>query len=83
MKVRVLFFSVLRDITGTDEVEWELPATAVLTDLLNEVEARWPRLRDWAGSMLLAVDQTYVKRGDASALHDGAEVALMPPVQGG
>lgn len=83
MRVRVLFFSVLRDITGTDEVEWNLPANAVLADLLNEVEARWPRLRDWAGSMLLAVDQAYVKRGDAAALHDAAEVALMPPVQGG
>lgn len=83
MKVRVLFFSVLRDITGTDEVEWELPATAVLADLLNEVEARWPKLRDWGGSMLLAVDQTYVKRGDAAPLQAGAEVALMPPVQGG
>ena len=83
MKVRVLFFSVLRDITGTDEVEWQLPASAVLADLLTEVETRWPRLRDWAGSMLLAVDQTYVKRGDALPLHEGAEVALMPPVQGG
>ncbi len=83
MKVRVLFFSVLRDITGTDEVEWELPAAASsLADLLGEIEARWPRLRDWAGSMLLAVDQSYVRR-DAATLHDGAEVALMPPVQGG
>ncbi|MGV3658546.1 MAG: MoaD/ThiS family protein [Prosthecobacter sp.] len=82
MKVNVLFFSALRDITGTDEVQWELPATATsLADLLTEVEARWPRLRDWASSMLLAVDQTYVKRN--AALHDGAEVALMPPVQGG
>lgn len=83
MKVRVLFFSVLRDVTGTDEVEWELPAASTLADLLTEIEARWPRLHDWAGSMLLAVDQTYVKRADPPPLHHGAEVALMPPVQGG
>lgn len=82
MKVRVLFFSVLKDIAGTDEVEWELPASsATLADLLAGIEARWPKLRDWAPSMLLAVDQTYVKRD--APLHDGAEVALMPPVQGG
>lgn len=82
MKVRVLFFSVLRDITGMDEIEWELSAnTASLAGLLTEIEARWPKLRDWGGSMLLAVDQTYVRRD--APLHDGAEVALMPPVQGG
>jgi molybdopterin converting factor small subunit len=31
--------------------------------------------------LLLALDQTYVKRD--AVLHDGSEVALMPPVQGG
>lgn len=81
MKLRVLFFSVLKDITGTDEIALELPAGSTLSTLLDQIEARWPKLRDWAGSMLLAVDQTYVKRN--AALHDGAEVALMPPVQGG
>lgn len=81
MKVRVLFFSVLRDITGTDEIEWELPPAATMGDLLAQVEGRWPKLRDWGGSILLAVDQTYVKRD--APLHDGAEAALMPPVQGG
>lgn len=81
MKVRVLFFSVLRDITGVDELECELPAGATMGDLLGQMEVRWPRLRDWAGSILLALDQTYVKRD--AALHDQAEVALMPPVQGG
>ncbi len=81
MKVRVLFFSVLRDITGTDEIECEVAAGATLADLLAQVEARWPKLRDWGPSVLLAVDQTYVKRDEP--LHAGAEVALMPPVQGG
>lgn len=81
MKLRVLFFSVLRDITGTDEILIEMPGGSTLADLLAQVESRWPKLRDWAPSMLLALDQTYVKRD--AVLHDGAEVALMPPVQGG
>ncbi len=81
MKLRVLFFSVLRDITGVDEIALEMSPGSTLADLLAQIETRWPKLRDWQSSMLLALDQTYVKR-DAS-LHDGAEVALMPPVQGG
>jgi molybdopterin converting factor subunit 1 len=81
MKLRVLFFSVLRDITGTDEIVFELPAGSMMTDLLAQIESRWPKLRDWQNSLLLALDQTYVKRD--ALLHDGAEVAIMPPVQGG
>lgn len=81
MKLRVLFFSVLRDITGTDEMVIEMPGGSTMADLLAQVESRWPKLCDWAPSMLLALDQSYVKRD--AVLHDDAEVALMPPVQGG
>jgi molybdopterin converting factor subunit 1 len=81
MKLRVLFFSVLRDITGTDEITIEVPVGATMGDLLAQIESRWPKLRDWQNSLLLALDQTYVKRDEP--LHDGGEVAIMPPVQGG
>jgi molybdopterin converting factor subunit 1 len=81
MKLRVLFFSVLRDITGTDEITLEVPAGATMRTLLDQIESRWPKLRAWQNSLLLALDQTYVKRD--APLHDGAEVAIMPPVQGG
>lgn len=81
MKLRVLFFSVLRDISGTDEISVDLPAGSTMADLLVQIEARWPKLSDWQNSLLLALDQTYVKRD--ALLHDGGEVALMPPVQGG
>ena len=81
MKVNVLFFSVLKDITGADELPWESAAGSTVGDLLNQMYEKWPKLKDWDGSMLLAVDQVYAKRDEA--LHEGAEVAVMPPVQGG
>ena len=81
MKVQVLFFSVLRDITGVAEASFELMESATMGDLLGLIYERWPGLLKWDGSLLLAVDQTYVKRTEL--LHDGAEVAIMPPVQGG
>jgi molybdopterin converting factor small subunit len=59
----------------------ELPAGSTMADLLLQIEARWPKLRGWENSLLLALDQTYVKRD--ALLHDGGEVAIMPPVQGG
>jgi len=81
MKVRLLFFSVLRDITGVDETVMEIAGQATVADLLEKVYAQWPKLKAWDANLLLAVDQTYVKRD--AVLHENAEVALMPPVQGG
>ena len=81
MTVRVLFFSVLRDITGAEEVVMPTASAATVASLLEECFLRWPKLRDWDASLLIAVDQNYAKRD--TPLHEGAEVAVMPPVQGG
>ena len=81
MTVRLLFFSVLRDITGTAEMAWACAPGANVASLLAALFERWPALAGWQGSLLVAVDQTYVKRDEP--LHEGCEVAIMPPVQGG
>jgi molybdopterin synthase sulfur carrier subunit len=81
MKVRVLFFSVLRDVAGTAGIDFPIKQGARVSDLLIDLFERWPKLAGWDASLLIAVDQSYVRR-DAT-LHDGAEVAVMPPVQGG
>lgn len=81
MKVRVLYFSVLKDLTGTEESEIALAEGATVADLLANAFQKWPALQAWDASLLVAVDQTYAKRN--TALHEGAEVAIMPPVQGG
>ena len=81
MTVRVLFFSVLRDITGAGEMAMEVTANATVQELLAECFTRWPKLGGWDKSLLVALDENYVKRD--APLHEGAEVAIMPPVQGG
>ncbi|MCE9518895.1 MAG: MoaD/ThiS family protein [Verrucomicrobia bacterium] len=81
MIVRLLFFSVLRDVTGTGEFDLETKPDARVSDILEQLFLRWPKLKDWDASLLVAVDQTYVKRD--ACLQAGAEVAIMPPVQGG
>ena len=81
MTVRVLFFSVLRDLTGAEEMEIDVPEGALLGGLMEGLFERWPRLREWDASLLLAVDHDYV--GREVVLTGGCEVAVMPPVQGG
>ncbi len=81
MNIRVLFFSVLRDLTGQEEIELTCEGASTIADLIAMLYARWPKLADWDSSLLIALDHAYVKRD--AALHNGAEVAIMPPVQGG
>ena len=81
MKIQVLFFSVLRDATQSAETTVEVEPATTVSGLLDLLYAQWPGLKAWDANLLMAVDQTYVKRD--TVLHENAEVAIMPPVQGG
>ena len=81
MKVRVQFFAQLRDAIRTSETEIELKEDARVDDLLAALFARFPSLRSWSNSILVGAGVEFVKRDHV--LHDGDEIAVMPPVQGG
>lgn len=81
MTVRTLLFASYRDIAGTDELHVELPANATCSDLvqqLREIGGRWNTLPP---TPAVAVNLEYVPL--YTTLHDGDEVALIPPVAGG
>jgi MoaE-MoaD fusion protein len=82
MNVHVLFFGASRDITGFEEERIELRnGGASAGELRRRYEARFPRLREMGGSLLMAVNQEL--RDGSWPLADGDEVAFLPPVSGG
>jgi molybdopterin synthase catalytic subunit len=81
MRVRVLFFGSLKDLARRSEEALDLPEGATVADLLSRYVAAQSRLRDMLGSIAVSVNAEYARR-DAT-LHDGDEVALLPPVSGG
>lgn len=82
MAIRVLFFSLLRDVVGGDEIDWEVPEGGLgVADLLEQLYTKWPDLRAWDAKILVAIDLDYVGRD--ALVEAGQEVAVMPPVQGG
>ena len=81
MKVRVQFFSRLRDLAGVPEMALELPAKSTVADLLNLLYARVPALREWDKSILIAAGVEFVSRDYVPQPND--EISIMPPVQGG
>ena len=82
MTVKILFFSLLREIVGKEEVELQVsfePYT--VGSILNQVYTQWPSLKDWDSSILISLDLDYVNR--EVEVVDGQVIALMPPLQGG
>ena len=82
MTVRVLFFSILRDLIGIESYDLKIEAEEVrVGDAVSLLLTEFPQLGEWEDRLLLAVDCEYANREDA--LSDGCEFALFPPVQGG
>jgi MoaE-MoaD fusion protein len=81
MKVRVLLFGVLRDLTGCSSEELTVPDQATAADVIEHYQSRVPDLRAMAHSIAISINQEY-SAFDAP-LHAGDEIALLPPVSGG
>jgi MoaE-MoaD fusion protein len=81
MRVRVLFFGMLKELAGTSSEVIEVPDHARIRDLLAHYEARIPRLKEALPSIAVALNQNYVSSD--SELRANDEVALLPPVSGG
>jgi molybdopterin synthase catalytic subunit len=81
MRVRVLLFGVLKDIFQRSEELLELSGGATVSDLLDHYRRLAPGRSNFFHSLALAVNQEYAS--PKHPLHDGDEVALLPPVSGG
>ncbi len=81
MRVRVLFFGQLKEITGVAEEDAELSEGARVEDLFERYGRRFPRLAEFRPSVAASVNQEYAAW--RAPLSTGDEVAFLPPVSGG
>ena len=81
MRVKVLFFGMLKDIVGSAEDQLSVAEGAQLRNIFDHYAGRFPRLREMASSIVLARNQEF---SDGSArVSEGDEIAFLPPVSGG
>lgn len=81
MRVQILFFGMLKDITGLTRDQLELPGESRLSSVFEHYAARFPRLGELSGSIVLARNQQFSSR--EAVVADGDEIAFLPPVSGG
>jgi molybdopterin converting factor subunit 1 len=81
MKVRLLYFAVLRDIIGKSEVEVTLAEGTRARDVWAGLRAEHARLAAYQQPPLTAINERYADPD--TLLCDGDELAFIPPVAGG
>lgn len=81
MNVCVQFYSRLRELAGSPEMDLNVPEGAKVADLLEILYVRVPALRDWDKSILVAAGVEFVQR--EYQMKSGEQISIMPPVQGG
>lgn len=80
MRIHTLLFATYRDMAGTGEIQLDLGSGATVEDLVAQLRSR-PGLDRLPAEPAVAVNQEYAPL--TTALADGDEVALLPPVAGG
>lgn len=81
MRVTVRLFARLRDVAGSSELVREVPPDATVAQVWRAVTEEFPALAAYGGSISSAVNADYARM--TAAVHDGDEVAFLPPVSGG
>jgi sulfur-carrier protein len=78
-KYKVKAFGITKDIIGGKETVVEVEGQTV-SELRQELEKKYPQLHELR-SLLIAVNNAYAE--DFTAIAEGDEIALIPPVSGG
>jgi molybdopterin synthase sulfur carrier subunit len=77
MKIKLVFFGQVRDITGSTETE--LSNISSIPELKNKLFSQFPALKD--SKFLISVNRKIAD--DKTSLCNGDEVAILPPFAGG
>ena len=81
MQIRILFFASYRELVGTGELHLSLPEPGTVSDLISGLWDRGEPFSSLPAGPAVAVNQEFA--GLDTVLHDGDEVAFIPPVAGG
>ena len=81
MIVNVLFFGPMRDCTDIASKEYEVPADFTLANMIGLLYAAFPDSKDVLDVCSFVVNQEFAE--ESNTLHEGDEIAVLPPVSGG
>jgi len=81
LRLRVLFFGRIRELTGISEDSLEVPVGTTLSELFDKYQKHFPALEGFRGSLVASRNEEFASWD--TRLNSGDEVAFLPPVSGG
>ena len=81
VRVKILFFGRVRELTGLTEENGEISEGATLADLLDRCIQRYPQLAGFRASLVASRNQEFATWD--TRVTGGDEIAFLPPVSGG
>jgi molybdopterin synthase catalytic subunit len=81
VRVKVLFFGMLKDIVGRSEDSIEVAEGEPLGSIFDRYAHQFPRMGQMSSSIVLARNHEFCDR--SNPVDDGDEIAFLPPVSGG
>jgi len=75
VRVKVLFFGMLKDIVGRSEDHIEVAEGARVESVFASYAGHFPRLTELQSSIVLACNQEFCER--SAAIHEGDEIAFL------
>ncbi len=81
MKITILFWGVLTEVTQEQQIDLEVDSTTNLLQLKEQLIRQYPDLIKYHHQ--IAVNQDLAQIEEELVLKEGDEIALMPPYAGG
>jgi sulfur-carrier protein len=81
MRIHLLLFALYRDLTGVDALTVDIADGATAGTALDGLRRSDPRLAALPERPVIALNREFAPLD--TPLHDGDELALLPPVAGG
>jgi len=81
MIVKIRFYASYREVTGTDEIDFEIEEGTSLSDLIERIKHRYPVLRMRSDEIIVSLNGKSLPL--STRLREGDIVSFLPPVTGG
>ena len=81
MRVTVRLFARLRDIAGTADLGRDVESGATISTVWRQLVRDFPDFASYERSISCAINADYSRMDHA--VHDGDDIAFLPPVSGG
>lgn len=81
MRVTVRLFARLRDLAGSGELVRDVDDPATAEMVWRSLVTEFPAFGEYERTMSVAINADYARL--RTEIHDGDEVAFLPPVSGG